>query len=294
MVYGGKAGFTFVSMDHYTLVARALVFIEAHAKNQPSLEAVAQHVGLSPFHLQRIFSEWVGVSPKKFLQYISLERAKAILEQPHRSVYDAANKVGLSGTSRLHDLFVTIEGMTPGQFKNGGKNLQIFYSWQSSQFGNYLVAATSIGICSLFFYEGAADEAVRILLALWPQATLVLQEVAVHAAVKKFFQQGVASGEKIKLHLHGTDFQLKVWEALLRIPSGHLAAYGNIADTIGKPRADRAVGTAIGSNPVAFLIPCHRVIKSTGVIGNYRWGSERKRAIIGWEGAQSDEDKNFV
>ncbi len=278
-------------MPNYEIIAKALRFINDKQRDQPSLEAIAAHVGISPFHLQRSFTDWAGVSPKKFLQYLSLERAKSILQNPNNSVYDAANKTGLSGTGRLHDLFVTIEGMTPGEYKNGGKNLTIYYSLNSCAFGNYLAAATEHGICTLFFYDTSNQQAEKDLEILWPQAKLIKKKIPVHTQIQKFFDRTLQKNEKIKLHLQGTPFQLKVWQALLTIPEGSLCSYGSLSNKVGKPAAQRAVGTAVGDNPVAFLIPCHRVIKSTGSIGNYRWRPERKRAMIGWEGMQTDTEQ---
>ena len=273
-------------MHDYYRIAEALQYIKEHMQEQPGLDEIAQHIHLSPYHFQRIFSDWAGVSPKKFLQYISIEHAKEILKQEAATVYDAAWETGLSGTGRLHDLFVTIEGMTPGEYKSGGKNLSIQYSFHESRFGNYLVASTSAGICNLLFFEQSAGAVVQELQELWPEAKLFEGENEYHTRVQQFFDQDENRPEKIKLHLRGTPFQLKVWEALLRIPEGHLTSYTKIAQSIQQPSAQRAVGSAIGANPVGFIIPCHRVIKSVGNIGDYRWGATRKMAMIGWEGAQ--------
>ncbi len=275
-------------MHDYYRIAEALKYIKDNMQNQPNLEEVAKQIHVSPFHFQRLFSDWAGISPKKFLQYLSVEHAKKILKMDGNSVYDAAYETGLSGTGRLHDLFVNIEGMTPGEYKNGGKNLSIQYSFQESQFGNYIVASTSAGICNLLFFEKSASAAEAELKSLWPNAKIFEGENQYHEAIQRFFENDFTQTEKIKLHLRGTAFQLKVWEALLRIPEGHLSSYTNIAKAIHQPRAQRAVGTAIGSNPVAFVIPCHRVIKTVGEIGDYRWGAPRKMAMIGWEAAQQE------
>ncbi len=275
-------------MHDYYRIAEALKYIKDNMQNQPNLEEVAKQIHVSPFHFQRLFSDWAGISPKKFLQYLSVEHAKKILKMDGNSVYDAAYETGLSGTGRLHDLFVNIEGMTPGEYKNGGKNLSIQYSFQESQFGNYIVASTSAGICNLLFFEKSATAAETELKSLWPNAKIFEGENQYHEAIQRFFENDFTQAEKIKLHLRGTAFQLKVWEALLRIPEGHLSSYTNIAKAIHQPRAQRAVGTAIGSNPVAFVIPCHRVIKTVGEIGDYRWGAPRKMAMIGWEAAQQE------
>ena len=275
-------------MHDYYRIAEALKYIKDNMQNQPNLEEVAKQIHVSPFHFQRLFSDWAGISPKKFLQYLSVEHAKKILKMDGNSVYDAAFETGLSGTGRLHDLFVNIEGMTPGEYKNGGKNLSIQYSFHECQFGNYIVASTSTGICNLLFFEKSAAAAETELKSLWPNAKIFEGENQYHESIQRFFENDFTQTEKIKLHLRGTDFQLKVWESLLRIPEGHLSSYTNIAKAIHQPKAQRAVGTAIGSNPVAFVIPCHRVIKSVGEIGDYRWGAPRKMAMIGWEAAQKE------
>ncbi|MCG6169648.1 bifunctional helix-turn-helix domain-containing protein/methylated-DNA--[protein]-cysteine S-methyltransferase [Leptospira sanjuanensis] len=274
-------------MDHYEKIATAIQFIQKHATSQPELDEIAKSVNLSPFHFQRLFTEWAGVSPKQFLQYLTLQNAKSILSKPQSTLFDAAFKTGLSGTSRLHDLFVKIEGMTPGEFKNGGEKLQIRYSFQKSSFGNYVVASTEKGICNLYFYDIPKSEIVFELKEQWKQADLTEQTDENQDRVVRFFDQTLLEKEKIRLHLKGTDFQIKVWEALLKIPEGKLVSYAEVAESIGQESASRAVGTAIGKNPIGYLIPCHRVIKSTGGIGEYRWGAERKMAMIGWEASQT-------
>jgi AraC family transcriptional regulator, regulatory protein of adaptative response / methylated-DNA-[protein]-cysteine methyltransferase len=271
---------------NYQRIAEAIDYIAQHFKEQPDLDAVAERVHLSPFHFQRLFTEWAGVSPKKFLQYISVEHAKQVLKNKQASLSDAAFETGLSGTGRLHDLFVHIEGMTPGEYKNGGANLQINYSFAESPFGNLLVASTPKGICQMAFADDTAQSLAR-LQQEFPNAQYrqVLDMMQQHALY--IFTHDWSQLHQIKLHLKGTAFQLKVWETLLKIPMGQLATYGTIAEQIERPNASRAVGTAIGSNPVAFLIPCHRVIKSSGHIGGYMWGGIRKTAIIGWEAAKT-------
>ncbi len=266
----------------YNRIAEAIDYIKANFKSQPNLDEVAAKVNLSPFHFQRLFTNWAGVSPKKFLQYTSVEYAKSILKNKAATLFDAAYETGLSGTGRLHDLFINIEGMTPGEFKNGGENLTINYSYAESPFGNIIVASTAKGICYMAFSdnETAAFMALsdHFPNALFQQITDLAQQNALY-----IFTHAWDKISPIKLHLKGTDFQLKVWETLLKIPMGQLTTYGNIANSIESPKASRAVGTAIGNNPVAFLIPCHRVIQSTGNFGGYMWGSTRKTAIIGWE-----------
>ncbi len=273
---------------HYDKVAEAIAFLKTHYREQPSLEAIADEVFMSPQYFQRIFKEWAGISPKKFLQYISVENAKKILGESQNSLFDAAYETGLSGTGRLHDLFVSIEGMTPGEYKNGGQNLHINYSFAESPFGNIMVASTNKGICHMGFMDNneAAFEELRAKFpnAKYQQVVDIAQQNAMF-----IFTQEWDKLQKIKLHLKGTKFQLKVWEALLKIPKGKLVTYGSIAEKIKNPKASRAVGTAIGSNPVAYLIPCHRVIKGNGETGGYMWGQTRKSAIIGWEAAKTAE-----
>jgi AraC family transcriptional regulator, regulatory protein of adaptative response / methylated-DNA-[protein]-cysteine methyltransferase len=271
---------------NYNRIAEAIDYIKTNFKEQPNLDAVAEKVHLSPFHFQRLFTNWAGVSPKKFLQYISVEHAKQILKDKQATLFDAAYETGLSGTGRLHDLFIKIEGMTPGEFKNGGENLSINYSYAESPFGNILVASTPKGICYMAFADNE-QQALTNLMQHFPKAQLKQMVDLIQQNALYIFTHDWSKLNKIKLHLKGTDFQLKVWEALLKIPMGKLSTYGTIAEEIKNPNASRAVGTAIGSNPVAFLIPCHRVIQSTGTFGGYMWGPTRKTAIIGWEAAKT-------
>ena len=272
---------------NYSRIAKAIDYIKANFKEQPNLDEVAANVHVSPFHFQRIFSEWAGTSPKKFLQYISIEHAKKLLAENDATLFDAAFETGLSGTSRLHDLFINIEGMTPAEYKNGGKNLTINYSFAESPFGNMIVASTQKGICYMAFNEDE-QQGLRNLKSKFPNALFHQKLDLIQQNALFIFQNDWSKLNEIKLHLKGTEFQLKVWETLLKIPKGQLATYGSIAQKIKKPNASRAVGTAIGSNPVAFLIPCHRVIQSSGNFGGYMWGNTRKTAIIGWEAAHSE------
>ncbi len=271
---------------HFDRIARAIEYIKENFKKQPSLDDIVATVHLSPFHFQRLFFDWAGVSPKKFMQYLSLEYAKNLLKNGQPSLLDAVPETGLSGSSRLHDLFVNIERMTPGEFKNGGEALRIHYSFAESPFGKLMVASTSRGVCSVAF---EADETLALshLKRHFPNALYVQMVDKFQQNALFIFQKDWSRLDEIKLHLNGTPFQLKVWESLLKIPMGNLTTYGDIAQHIGKPKASRAVGTAIGSNPVAFLIPCHRVIQSSGQIGGYMWGTTRKSAIIGWEAAMA-------
>lgn len=274
-------------MTDYERIKKAIEFIHSNFQQQPDLDAVAKEVYLSPFHFQRLFKDWAGVSPKKFLQYISLQHAKKLLRQ--HTVSDTAFETGLSGSSRLHDLFINIEGMTPGEYKNGGEQLHINYSFAESPFGNIIVASTTKGICHLAFADDEKD-ALQQLQSQFPKAAFRQVVDTIQQNALFIFTQDWKNLSKIKLHLKGTPFQIKVWEALLKIPMGDVSTYSGIANTINNPSASRAVGTAIGDNPVAFLIPCHRVIKSTGELGQYHWGSIRKTAMIGWEAAKTNAE----
>lgn len=274
---------------NYNRIAEAIDYIKANFKSQPGLDEVAEKIHLSPAHFQRLFTEWAGTSPKKFLQYISVEHAKKILKEEQATLFDTAFETGLSSTSRLHDLFVNIEGMTPAEYKNGGKHLQINYSFAESPFGPLIVASTEKGVCYMAF-ENDDKKALKGLKEKFPNATFFRKLDMLQQNALFIFQNDWSKLNEIKLHLKGTDFQLKVWESLLKIPMGKLSTYGNIAEQIGTPNASRAVGTAIGSNPVAFLIPCHRVIQSSGTFGGYMWGTTRKTAIIGWESAKTHSE----
>ena len=269
---------------NYERIAKAIDYIKTHFKNQPNLDEVAEVVNLSPFHFQRLFTEWAGTSPKKFLQYVSVSHAKSLLQTPKTNLFEVAYETGLSGTSRLHDLFVNIEGMTPAEYKNGGIELTINYSFSETHFGSLLTASTEKGVCYMAFYEDQ-PLALALLKAKFPNANYTEKLDVSQKNALSVFQKDWSKLTDIKLHLKGTDFQLKVWEALLKIPMGQLSTYGKLANEIGNPNASRAVGTAIGSNPIAFLIPCHRVIQSSGTFGGYMWGNTRKTAIIGWEQA---------
>lgn len=270
----------------YERIATAIRYINEHFHEQPDLETIAEQVYMSPFHFQRMFSEWAGVSPKKFLQYISLHYAKSLLrEDPAQSLLDVSLATGLSSTSRLHDLFITIEGMSPAVFKSGGERLPIEFDFYPSPFGQVVIANTAIGICYMAF-EDNWERAMSQLQAYFPHAELVMKKNELQQSALSVLTQQSAPERPIKLHLKGTPFQLKVWEALLKIPMGKVSTYGRLAQSIDQPRAARAVGTAIGANPVAFLIPCHRVIQSTGHFGGYMWDPVRKTALLGWEQAQ--------
>lgn len=282
---------------NYRRIAKAIEYIRQHARQQPGLEEIADHIGLSPAHFQRLFTDWAGVSPKKFMQFLTLQDAKqALRSEAQPTLFETTYEAGLSSTSRLHDLFVNIEGMTPAEYKSGGRDLQINYGVAGSPFGNVLVASTPKGVCFLGFLDEKEapgqtfeeSQSMQDLKSLFPKASFVRQSDAFQQQVLSFFQRDWSEIPNIRLHLKGTPFQLKVWECLLQIPTGATSTYGAIAESIGSPKASRAVGTAVGSNPVSFLIPCHRVIRGDGGIGGYHWGTTRKRAILGWESARPE------
>lgn len=266
---------------HYALVARAIAFIQRNAKAQPNLEEVAAAVHVSPFHLQRLFAEWAGISPKRFLQFLTKEYAK----QKLRASLDAltvAEHAGLSSTSRLHDLMVSCEAMTPGEIKTGGAGLEIAFGFAHSPFGEAMVAWTRRGICHFSFCI-ARHEAMRSeLVAAWPNANLARDDGAARHWLQEIFPATPSRG-KVHLVLRGTNFQVKVWEALIHTEFGRVISYQQLAERAGCPRAPRAVGTALAANHIGFLIPCHRVIRQSGEVGEYRWGAERKRAMLAWE-----------
>jgi AraC family transcriptional regulator of adaptative response/methylated-DNA-[protein]-cysteine methyltransferase len=268
----------------YARIERALRFLNANHLRRPALDEIAAHIHLSPFHFERLFQRWAGTSPKRFLQYLTKERAKALLRDS-RSLLDTAYESGLSGTGRLHDLFVSCEAVTPGEYKRRGKGVTIEYGFHPTPFGECLLGKTDRGICAVrFLSKPSRPVALRGLRDEWPAAEFIKDDGATGELCDRIFS-GAAEGSRMPFHLHlrGTNFQLKVWQALLTIPCGRLANYGDLAMKVGAPQASRAVGSAVGRNPVAYLIPCHRVIRSLGVIGDYRWGRERKQAMIGWE-----------
>lgn len=268
----------------YDMVAAAIRFVRSHAGAQPSLDEVARHVGLSPSHLQRVFSDWAGISPKRFLQFLTKENAKSLLRES-RDVLSAAIESGLSGPGRLHDLMVSCEALTPGEIGAFGEGLVIRYGFAASPFGAIIIGTTARGICHLRFVEaGLADTEEASLHTEWPHAGFHRDDAAAQRLAADIFSTFTAP-RPLSLLLRGTNFQIKVWEALLRIPSGHALSYSDLAAMAALPKAQRAVGTAMAHNAIALLIPCHRVIRENGDTGIYRWGAERKRAIIGWEQA---------
>lgn len=271
----------------YARIEKALAFLVDNAQGQPDLGTLAAACGLSAFHFQRLFTRWVGVSPKRFLRHLTLEHAKACLLRS-QSVLDAAYASGLSGPSRLHDLFIAHEAVTPGEFRRRGSGLEIAYGWAVSPFGDVLVLTTARGICGLAFELPAGRDATRDdMMRRWPLARFVPDTRRVAEIARSIFAP--QPGDRLTLVLHGSPFQIKVWEALLRIPPGALASYARVAEgAFGSARAVRAVGAAVGDNPISYLIPCHRVVRSTGALNDYHWGRPRKLALIGWEAAKAD------
>lgn len=272
------------STDPYGLVAEAIGYLQTHHLEQPSLDTLAQALGRSPYQLQRTFQAWAGVSPKTFLRYLSLQHAKTLLQEG-QTLLDTSLETGLSSPSRLHDLFVQLEAMTPGMYRRGAKGLDIRYQRLDSPFGPLLAAATPVGICRLVFTDHLQD-ALRELHAEFPGARFLETTLQEAPALRSAFVPGTSPSEPIRLHLKGSPFQRKVWEALLRIPSGHLESYSGLAQRIGQAGAARAIGSALAANPIAYLIPCHRVIQASGLFGQYHWDARRKAAILAWESAQ--------
>ncbi|MEW6030186.1 MAG: methylated-DNA--[protein]-cysteine S-methyltransferase [Chloroflexota bacterium] len=274
------------SSNDYPLIEQAIQYLENNAQRQPELGEVAGAVGLSEFHFQRLFTRWVGISPKRFLQFVTREQAKVLLDRSE-NLLDTTFQVGLSSLGRLHDLFVTTEAVTPGEYKSRGAGLTIRYGLHPTPFGKCLIGLTDRGICHLGFVQTSEGDAVDALTADWRQARMIEDYNATAPLVEPIFDLNRRRDRPLQLHLRGTNFQIKVWEALLRIPAGSVTTYGHIASLIGHPGAMRAVGHAVGQNPVPVLIPCHRVIRQMGEFGGYRYGSARKKALIGWELSKS-------
>ncbi|MFO1107491.1 MAG: methylated-DNA--[protein]-cysteine S-methyltransferase [Amaricoccus sp.] len=269
---------------HYGVIARAIEQIAAAAPAQPSLEEIAAGVGLSPAHFQRVFSQWAGVSPKRYQQYLALDHAKRLLAERH-SLLETAHEAGLSGSGRLHDLFLRWEAMSPGSYAQGGAGLEIAWGWFPTPFGEALAMGTSRGLCGLAFAaETGRAAAMADMRGRWPNATYLEAPERIEPWVRAAFGGGEA-----RLELIGAPFQIKVWEALLRVPSGHVTTYSDLAAAVGRPTAQRAVGTAVGRNPVSWLIPCHRALRKEGGLGGYHWGLGIKRAMLAWEAARLDE-----
>jgi AraC family transcriptional regulator, regulatory protein of adaptative response / methylated-DNA-[protein]-cysteine methyltransferase len=275
--------------EDYERVEQAIRYLEDHYQRQPDLKEISAALGLSEFHFQRLFTQWVGISPKRFLQYLTKEHAKRLLESSS-DLLSASYESGLSGPSRLHDLFVTCEAVTPGEYKNHGAGLTIQYGFHPSPFGRCLIARTARGICSLsFVLPGQEELALQDLRSHWSQARFEEDPSATRPLVNQVFSPRWSLEKPLAVHLQGTNFQIKVWEALMRVPSGSIVSYHDLAVSIGLPGATRAVGHAVAQNPIAVLIPCHRVIRADGEFGNYHYGSARKKALLGWEFAQQEK-----
>ena len=271
------------SAEDYLRIEQAITYLENHYKDQPSLEEVAANIGLSEYHFQRLFTRWAGVSPKRFLQFLTKEGAKELLNRSE-NLLDTTHQMGLSSLGRLHDLFVTTEAVTPGEYKSRGEGLTIRYGIHLTPFGKCLIGLTERGICHLGFVQTSEGDAIDNLVADWKEAKMVEDFRSTASLVEPIFDLRYNTRIKpLTLHLRGTNFQLKVWEALLAIPAGSVTTYEGIASRIGKPGATRAVGTAVGHNPIAVLIPCHRVIRKVGDFGNYRYGELRKKALLARE-----------
>ncbi|MDD5261964.1 MAG: methylated-DNA--[protein]-cysteine S-methyltransferase [Methylacidiphilales bacterium] len=270
----------------YQRIEKAILFLSKHRSEQPSLEEVARQAHLSEFHFNRLFKRWAGTTPKQFLQYLTAEHAKQLLRNGN-SILNTALESGLSGPGRLHDLFVTCEALTPGEYKSSGKGVEISHGFHPTPFGPCLIATTGKGICCLRFLDGKSSAQTFVEFRKeWPQARFREDQSKTATLIKKIFHSpNVRLHGALRLHLRGTNFQLQVWQALLKIPEGRLVSYGKLADAIHHRKAVRALGTAVGNNPVAYLIPCHRVIRESGALGGYRWGVARKQALIAWESA---------
>lgn len=284
MPYDATPESTDQRLADYARVKEALRYCTEHWRDQPSLDAVAAHVGLSPAHFQRLFTRWAGLSPKAFLQAITLDHAKAMLDSS-ASVLDTAYEVGLSGPGRLHDLFVTHEAMSPGEYKARGEGLDIAYGFHASPFGKALVMTTPRGLAGLGFADpGEEAAALADMTRRWPRANFMEDGARTAPVAARIFESAAWSRDQpLRVHLIGSDFEVRVWETLLRIPMGCATTYSNIAAHIGNPAAARAVGAAVGKNPISFVVPCHRVLGKSGALTGYHWGLTRKQAILGWE-----------
>ncbi len=274
-------------MSDYERIARAIHYLDAHHAEQPGLTELAAHLGLSPFYFHRLFSQWAGVTPKDFLQSLSLAHVKRLLHDG-ASALDAALAAGLSGPGRVHDLCVTLEAASPGELKFGGEGWRISFGFAETPFGECSLGQGPRGICHLAFVDGPHRREAQVnLREAWPEAELIRDDQVAARLAATIFQRETSKtkGPRLRAFVRGTVFQVRVWNALVQVPPGSLVTYGRLAAAIGRPSAARAVGSAVGSNPVAYLIPCHRVIRETGLIGDYHWGRERKQAMLVWETA---------
>ncbi len=269
-------------MSDYDRIAAAIEFIRKHTGEQPSLEAIAAHVHLSPAHFQRLFSRWAGISPKRFLQQLTLVQAQRLLDAS-TSTLATSQAVGLSSSARLHDHFVSLNAVTPGEYKHGGAGLEITYGQHTTPYGPAFIACTKRGVCQLTFVDRDEAAPLELLRRSWPHAVLRESVAQAGRLLERIFGGALADDGPVALHVRGTNFQINVWRTLLEIPPGRVTSYGNIAAQLGRPGAARAVGNAVGSNPAAWLIPCHRVIRASGALGDYRWGKDRKRIMLALE-----------
>lgn len=276
-------------MSDYDRIASAMTYLVDRAADQPSLEEIAAHVHLSPYHFQRVFCQWAGTTPKRFLQVLTLERGKMLLENAH-SLLDVSHELGLSGSSRLHDHFVQLEAVTPGEYKSRGKQVQIEYGVHTTPLGPMFVAVTQRGVCRAEFMDfNSMDDLLESLHNAWPLSSIRESLASTRHVVDAFFGSNTAAKHgPLSVHVKGTNFQIAVWRALLKIPPGAVASYGQVATALGAPQSARAVGNAIGANPVALLIPCHRVIQQSGALGGYRWGPAKKLMVQTWERMQDE------
>ncbi len=268
--------------EPYQHIVAAIHYLQNHYHKRPSLAEIALQTGLSPYYLQKLFTQYTGVSPKRFCQFLINNEAKQHLLKTNESLLDASHRMGFSNPSRLHDLMVSIDAVTPGEYRQRGHQLSITYGIYNTPFGPSLLATTTRGICGLEFIVDSSQQAVQRLKNAWPEATIRCDQAAGGKIIESIFQPR-PTNLPLNLHLKGTNFQIKVWQALLSIPEGHLASYSSIASLIGQKNASRAVGNAVGQNPVAYLIPCHRILRRDGSIGGYRWGQERKLMMLSQE-----------
>jgi AraC family transcriptional regulator of adaptative response/methylated-DNA-[protein]-cysteine methyltransferase len=276
--------------EDYQRIAQAIAFLRRNYLTQPDLCTVAHHVNLSEYHFQRLFTKWVGISPKRFLQYLTVEYAKSKIAQS-KNLLDLTLDVGLSSPGRLHDLFIKLEAMSPGEFKAQGLGLEICYGIHDTPFGQALIATTVRGICNLFFLDAVTNDVERMLYLEWKEAKIIQDQIATKKICEQIFDPSALSSRKpISVLVKGTNFQIQVWKALLNLPLGSMTTYQTLACIIGCPTSARAIGNAIGHNSIAYLIPCHRVIRETGELGGYRWGIERKSLILGWEASLIEGD----
>ncbi|MGL6646141.1 bifunctional transcriptional activator/DNA repair enzyme AdaA [Aeromonas caviae] len=273
-------------MSDYARIADAIRFIASQVARQPTLDEIAAHVHLSPFHFQRLFSRWAGVTPKRYLQVLTLERAKALLQES-RPLLEVADTLGLSSGSRLYDHFVQLEAVTPGEYKQRGAGLVIDHGVHDTPFGKAFVALTPRGVCNFSFLDDQAPQApLAVLAQRWPAAELREAPSRTQEVIHTMFDGSKTPNRPLSLHVSGTNFQISVWRALLAIPPAKVVSYAQVASAVGNPKAARAVGLAVGANPVALMIPCHRVIQQNGKLGGYHWGETRKQAIHAWEAAR--------